>query len=74
MQAKNVREILKILLLKENISISKLADRLTLLHGKRFYQQTLSQKLIKGTLKFNEMLDICDILGYEIEFKKTNSL
>jgi hypothetical protein len=70
MRVTNAREILKILLMKENISVSKLAEKLTQMKGKRFYQQTLSQKLIKGTLKFNEMLDICNILGYEIEFKK----
>ena len=37
---------------------------------KKVYQQTLSAKLIKGTLKFNEMLEICKLLGYEIEFTK----
>ena len=70
MNASNAREILKILLMKENISISKLAEKLTQTKGEKVYQQTLSQKLIKGTLKFNEMLDICEILGYQIEFKK----
>ncbi|MFA7658878.1 MAG: DUF6471 domain-containing protein [Candidatus Gastranaerophilaceae bacterium] len=70
MKVTNAREFLKILLMKENMSVSKLAEKLTQLKGEHVYQQTLSQKLIKGTLKFNEMLDICDILGYEIEFKK----
>ena len=37
---------------------------------KKVYQQGLSYKLINGTLKYNEMVDICEILGYEIEFKK----
>lgn len=70
MKVSNAREFLTILLMKEKISVSKLAEKLTQFKGEKVYQQTLSQKLIKGTLKFNEMLDICEILGYEIEFKK----
>lgn len=69
MNAKNAREILKILLMKENLSLSKLAQMLSS-KNKKVYQQTLSDKLIKGNLKFDEMVEICDLLGYEIEFNK----
>ena len=69
MKINNAREIVKILLMKENISISKLAELLSS-NSKKVYQQTLSSKLIKGTLRFDEMIEICDILGYEIDFKK----
>lgn len=72
MKATNAREIVKLLLVKENLSISKLAVMLST-DQKKIYQQTLSSKLINGTLKFNEMLDICNVLGYEIEFNKINS-
>lgn len=69
MEAKNAREILKILLLKEKLSVSKLAEKLST-NEKKVYQQTLSAKLINGTLKFDEMIKICDILGYKIDFTK----
>lgn len=69
MKPNNVREITKLLLLKENISISKLAEMLSS-EDKKFYQQTLSAKLINETLKFSEFLKICDILGYDIELIK----
>ncbi len=69
MKVSNAREIVKLLLMKENVSISKLAEMLSS-ENKKVYQQSLSSKLIKGSLKFNEMLEICNILGYEIEFKK----
>ncbi len=72
MKATNAREIVKLLLVKENLSISKLALMLST-EQKKIYQQTLSAKLINGTLKFNEMLDICNVLGYEIEFNKINN-
>jgi len=69
MKATNAREIVKILLMKEHLSISKLAKILST-DEKKVYQQTISQKLINGTLKFNEMMKICDILGYDIEIVK----
>ena len=70
MKIDSAREIVKLLLIKENISITKLAELLSKKEDKKVYQQTLSLKLIKGTLKFDEMLRICEILGYEIDFKK----
>ena len=68
MELNNAREYVKLLLTKENLSMTKLAELMS--GNKKVYQQTLSAKLIKGTLKFNEMLEICKLLGYEIEFKK----
>lgn len=69
MELKNAREYVKLLLTKENLSMTKLAELMSN-EKKKVYQQTLSAKLIKGTLKFNEMLEICKLLGYEIEFTK----
>ena len=69
MKADNAREIVKILLMKENISVSKLAEMLST-PQKKIYQQTLSAKLINGTLKVNELIAICKLLNYEIEFRK----
>ena len=69
MKADNAREIVKILLMKENISVSRLAEMLST-PQKKMYQQTLSAKLINGTLKVNELIEICKLLNYEIEFKK----
>lgn len=69
MKITNAREIVKLLLMKENMSISRLAQLLST-DEKKVYQQTLSAKLINGTLKFNEILEICNILGYVIDFKK----
>ncbi len=69
MEVKDAREIVKLLLMKNNLSISRLAELLST-NKKKVYQQTLSSKLINGTLKYNEMVEICELLGYEIEFKK----
>ncbi|CCY24109.1 MAG: hypothetical protein KIC80_00185 [Brachyspira sp.] len=69
MEAKSAREVVKILLMKNKVSLSKLARMLST-EDKKVYQQSLSAKLINGTLKYNEMVQICELLGYEIEFKK----
>ncbi len=69
MEAKTAREVVKILLMQSNVSLSKLA-RMMSTEEKRVYQQSLSAKLINGTLKYNELVQICDILGYDIEFRK----
>ena len=68
MEAKSAREVVKILLMKNKVSLSKLARMLST-EDKKVYQQSLSAKLINGTLKYNEMVQICELLGYEIEFK-----
>ncbi len=69
MKAKSAREVLKILLMQNKLSLSKLARMLST-DEKKVYQQTLSAKLINGTLKYDEMVKICELLGYEIDFKK----
>lgn len=70
MKIQNAKEVLTIILMKENLSITELAKKLTELTGKKMYQQTISAKLINGTLKYNEMVTICELLGYEITFNK----
>lgn len=69
MDAANANQIVKMLLLKENMTVTRLAKLLTE-NGKKYYQQTLSAKLLKGTLKVNELIEICKILNYEMDFKK----
>ena len=38
--------------------------------NKRSAMSTLSQKLKKGTIRFSEVWQIADILGYDIKFEK----
>jgi hypothetical protein len=70
MKVQNAKEVLTLILMKEKLSITQLAKKLSEITEKKVYQQTLSSKLIKGTLKFNEMVTICELLGYEIAFNK----
>lgn len=61
---------IKFLLLKEDISLTKLAELLTEKTGKNYCKSGLSRKLNAGTLRYNEALVIANLLGYKIEFIK----
>ena len=63
----SVREQVKILLLKRNMTITELAIRMTEYTGKKYSRQNLSNKLSKRTLRYEEFEIIAKILGYRIE-------
>ncbi len=51
-------------------NISKLAALLGEKLNKKYTRQNLSNKLRAGTLRYDEMLVIADILGFEIKFEE----
>ncbi|MBO6257619.1 hypothetical protein J6N69_06245 [bacterium] len=66
----NAKEIIRILLSRENVKQKDLAEILTLKAGKKYTPGSLSQKINRGTISFNEVALIADILGYQINFDK----
>lgn len=66
----NAAECIKILLLKEAMTITKLASLMPERNGRKLTRAGLSNKLYANTLRFDELMSICDILGYELDFKK----
>ncbi len=64
------REQIKFLLMKEKMTITELARELTDYTGREYTRQGISNKFSRGTLKYDEVIAIAEILGYEIEFKK----
>lgn len=66
----DIQEDIKILLLKKHMTMRKLAEEMTLKGEKKMLASSLSQKLSKGTLRYNELKLICEILGYTIEYKQ----
>lgn len=61
---------IKTLLLKECITITKLAELISQSTGIKISRSSLSQKLVKNTLRYYELEAICKILNYKIEYKK----
>ncbi len=63
---------LRKLLLEETKSIKELADMATKMSGKTITQYSISQKLNRDSMKYDEVKFLARVLGYEIEFKKIN--
>ncbi len=61
---------LRKLLLEENKSIKQLADMASAISNKKITQYSISQKLNRDSMKYDEVQFLAGVLGYEIEFKK----
>ena len=68
-----VKEQIKTLLAQEDLKLKELAEMVTNRTGQKCSPDSLSHKLRRGTLSYNETLMIAELLGYEIAFiKKKN--
>ena len=66
------REELRILIMREALTVQKLADLLQKKTGKKYTQRSLQNKISLSSLNFDEMETIADLLGYEIIIQKKN--
>ncbi len=65
-----VKEQIKTLLAQEGLMLKELALMISEHTGKQCTPDSLSQKLRRGSLTYNETLMIAELLGYEISFNK----
>ena len=61
---------LRVLLLNEAKTIKQLSEMANKVSNKKYTADGISQKLNKGTMKYDEVQFLAGVLGYEIEFKK----
>lgn len=66
----SVKEDVKMLLAKEAYTMTQLAVKMSELSGKKYTMKSISDKLARKTLQYEEFMLILKILGYGIEFKK----
>jgi len=66
----DVSRTIKIFAAQENISVAELVRRFSQYSGKEYSTQSFSNRLRNGTVHYNEVEQIAQMLGYEIEFKK----
>lgn len=66
----SIKKRLKTVFIEEDIKIKELAEKLSEARNKMVPANTISQQINKETMRFNEVEEILDILGYDIEFKK----
>ena len=65
----DARKQIKALLATRGMTIKQLVDILSQKAGKSYTSASISGKFQRGSLSYNEMLIICEILNYKIEFK-----
>ena len=65
-----VKEQIKTLLAQEGIKLKELAKMIEYKMGKKCAPNALSQKLGRGTMTYNEVINIAELLGYQVKFEK----
>lgn len=66
----HLRKQIKKLLLEEDMKLYELAESLTEKTGRVYSATALSHRMGRGSITYQEMLVIAEILGYEIVFNK----
>ena len=65
-----LKEEIKAYIVQTGWTITNLNDELNKLNGTESSVQNLSNKIRKGSLKYSEVLQIAEIIGYEIKWVK----
>lgn len=68
MNAENVRNIIKSYAAINGITMTEIITLLNKKNDSKDTVQNLSAKLARGTIKYSEVKDIADILGYDIKW------
>ena len=64
------KEEVKILIMREGLTVQKLADMLEAKTGKHYTQRSLQNKISLSSLNFDEVETIAELLGYKIKIEK----
>lgn len=67
-----IKEQIKTLLAQEGVKLKELANMIADATGQNCSPDSLSHKLRRGSLTYNETLMIADLLDYDIAFIKRN--
>ncbi|NFI03889.1 LLM class flavin-dependent oxidoreductase [Clostridium botulinum] len=65
-----LKDEIKAYIVSSGWSITDLNKELNKLNNTEYTVQNLSSKIRKGSLKYSEILQIADIIGYEIEWNR----
>lgn len=68
----DVREIVKTMLAMRSISMQAVSDKLKKEKKISLSQSGISKKLSTGTIRYNEIKAIAELLGYEIVIREKN--
>ncbi|MBN1045472.1 LLM class flavin-dependent oxidoreductase [Clostridium botulinum] len=65
-----LKDEIKAYIVSSGWSITDLNKKLNKLNSTEYTVQNLSSKIRKGSLKYSEVLQIAEIIGYEIEWNR----
>lgn len=65
-----LKKQIKILLAQENYLLKELAKMLEEKRGVKCSADSLSHRIARSSITYEEMIDIADVLGYDIQFVK----
>ncbi len=66
----NVRNEIKARIVQEGTTMSEVVRKLSVVHGWSASVPNLSDKLKRGTLRYSEAIELAEVLGYDIIWKK----
>ena len=66
----DTRNQIKSYIVREGMTMADLVEKLAEQYGWSASVPNLSDKLKRGTLRFNEAIELADILGYDIIWQK----
>lgn len=66
----SVREDLRILLVKENLTLVQLAKIASKTTNKKISPNNLSHKLTRSSMRYDELKELVEAMGYKIKFEK----
>ena len=66
----DINELVRFLLLKRKMTIAELARQMTSLSGIEYSRFNIRAKIERQSLRFNEMVLICEILWYKFDLKE----
>ena len=70
----NIRNEIKARIVQEGATMSEIVRKLSAVYGWSASVPNLSDKLNRGTLRYNEAIELADVLGYDIIWRKRGTL
>ena len=64
----NVRNEIKSIIAKKATTLKNVCEQLSINNKQKIIPNNITNKLRRRTIKFDEVQDILDVLGYHIEF------
>ena len=66
----DTRNEIKVYIVREGMTMQEVLDRLALRHGWSRSVPNFSGKLQRNTLRYNEAVELADVLGYDIVWQR----